>query len=260
MRPQRAGAAGAGRYLAGPRRGAWERTREHSGGARMGTLRAGAHPGHVPVWVAWVVMGAALLAALLVPLGAAAAPTGAPATVSVFATGLDAPRGLTFGPDGSLYVAEGGQGGTNSSAFLQNNPVQKPSPYDFEPDGDFYSLEQVGGDLYAVESNHGELDKITLSGGVSRVADVSATLAHTVPTAATYHDGNFYVGTLLPFPPTSTGQAKILKITPQGQVSVFAPGLTTVLGVAFDAQGRLYALETISVAGEMPTPGTGRVV
>ena len=32
-------------------------------------------------------------------------------TVSVVATDLDNPRGLNFGPDGGLYVAEAGTGG-----------------------------------------------------------------------------------------------------------------------------------------------------
>ena len=37
------------------------------------------------------------------------------ATVTTFATGFNNPRGLEFGPDGYLYVAEGGSGGSDSS-------------------------------------------------------------------------------------------------------------------------------------------------
>lgn len=44
---------------------------------------------------------------------------------SVFATGLDYPRGLKFGPDGNLYVAEAGRGGPNSTVGIcpQDNIV-----------------------------------------------------------------------------------------------------------------------------------------
>ena len=50
--------------------------------------------------------------------------------VSVFYTGLDSPRGLKFGPDGYLYVAEGGEGGTSTTTGSQCEQVPSPiGPY-----------------------------------------------------------------------------------------------------------------------------------
>jgi len=98
----------------------------------------------------------------------------------------------------------------------------------------------VRGKLYAVEPNHGEIDVITTDGQISRLADISASQGHIVPTAVAYH-GNFYVGNLNTFP-IQSGSSKILKITPSGQVKVDVTGLTTVLGVAFDSRGFMYIL------------------
>ncbi len=313
-------------------------------------------------FVVLIVVASFLFASSLnVRAGDAAAPASSTSSnMTVFATGLYNPRGLKFGPDGYLYVAEGGTGGTQTttpeqctqvpdagpysggltsriskispvgvrstvvdnlpssqtqpglgslvsgvadvafihgtlygieagagcshglagtdntvfrvnpdgtittiadlSTFVKAHPVANPNPGDFEPDGTWYGMIAHGNNLYAVEPNHGELDRIHPNGQIERVIDISASQGHIVPTSLAFHHGSFYVGNLSTFP-VAPGSSEILKIN-GGKVKSKILGLTTVLGVAFDEDGRLYALETDTVAG-FPGPaaaGSGTVV
>jgi len=64
-----------------------------------------------------------LLALMCAPLGAQSS------NISTFASGLNSPRGLKFGPDGNLYVAEGGTGGSMSTVGTCTQVVSPVGPY-----------------------------------------------------------------------------------------------------------------------------------
>jgi glucose/arabinose dehydrogenase len=75
---------------------------------------------------AQVLLPATLLAASISPNAIHAQ---ASSNVTVVATGLEGPRGLKFGPDGMLYVAEAGIGGTTSTAGQCTQVIPPIGPY-----------------------------------------------------------------------------------------------------------------------------------
>jgi len=134
---------------------------------------------------------------------------------TVFATGLENPRGLAFGPDGNLYVAEAGTGGTQTTVGTCTQVEAPVGPYmagltsrisKIAPDGTRTtvadglpsSTDQLGGTLGAADvlfldgqlytlisgggCSHGFTDhpnailRVNADGSTTQIADLSAFL------------------------------------------------------------------------------------
>lgn len=86
----------------------------------------------------------ALVAVAIVAGGRPVVRAQAPA-LQVIASGLDNPRGVVFGSDGALYVAEAGHGGTSSLCLPQADAPPTAPPRCYGPSGAVTRVTPTGG-------------------------------------------------------------------------------------------------------------------
>ena len=139
------------------------------------------------------------------------------------------PYGITPGPDGMLYVADAG-----------------------------------ANDLLRVDPATGEVSLVAvfepIPGVFPRPDHGNQLLTDAVPTAVIFDEaGNAYVSYLsgAPFVP---GSAKVVKVTPDGEVSDYAGGLTMLTDLRWGPDGEMYAIQFGIFTQEGPTPNSGALI
>ena len=139
------------------------------------------------------------------------------------------PYGLTAGSDGMLYVADAG-----------------------------------ANDLIKVDPESGKVTLLAtfagIPGPIPNPSRGGAKESDPVPTGVVMaDDGSFYVS-LLPGFPFTPGSAKVVAVSPDGNVTDYATDLTMVTDLKMGPDGALYAVELGEFGEQGPTPNTGAVV
>ena len=111
--------------------------------------------------------------------------------VQTFSGGLHNPRGLKFGPDGNLYVAEGGLGGSIHTDSKQCDQVPDAGPYSGDFNARISKIDKNGVRSTVVDGLPSSQTQPGIGSLVSGVADVAFI-------------GNTLYGLLAGAPPTAS--------------------------------------------------------
>ncbi len=109
------------------------------------------------------------------------------APTSVYAMGLTNPRGLRFGPDGGLYVAEAGTGGTTSTARNCHQVIPPVGPYFGGNTAQISRISPHGVKTVVVSGLPSSINAMGLSSGISDIEFIAHKLYALVDGAGCSH-------------------------------------------------------------------------
>lgn len=195
--------------------------------------------------------------------------------------------------DGTLYATNGawiggiGDAMPNTSAVLEiemgqatevaptwvveqeQNPdgyVLESHPYHLVggPDGNLWVADAGANTLLKVDPTTGDVEVVTVFEGLpSPLPNPNrggAQESDPVPTAVAFGpDGTMYVS-FLPGFPFLPGSAKVVQVTPDGDVSDYATGLTMLTDLVAGPDGNLYAVQIGVFTEEGPVPNSGTIL
>lgn len=196
--------------------------------------------------------------------------------------------------DGELYATSGGWSGDNptdrpplASAVVrfageeravvantwdverEHNPdgmllATNPHGITAGPDGMLWVADAAGNTLLKVDPASGAVEVVAVFDGIESPlpnADRGGAMeSDPVPTAVAFDDeGNTYVSLLsgIPFVP---GAAKVVRVTPEGEVQEYATNLTMLTDLCRGPDGALYAVTYARFTEQGPVPNSGAVV
>ncbi len=190
------------------------------------------------------------------------------ATSGVWAGGVGDPPDLM----GAVVRVEDGQVSEVADMWAyerDNNPdglVLEAHPYGITvgPDGWLWIANAGANTLMRVNPESGEIENVAtfdgLPGPMPNPARNDAMEVDPVPTAVVFDEaGNAYVSLLSGFP-FIPGSAKVLLVTPDGEISDYATGLTMLTDLQRGPDGELYAVQFGMFSEEGPVPNAGAVV
>lgn len=196
----------------------------------------------------------------VVGMAVSIAPQVLPAQLSanavVVATGLEGPRGLRFGPDGDLYVAEAGTGGTTSTSGQCAQVIPPVGPYTGGLTARISKFDKKWTQTIVASGLPSSVDAMGDLQGVADVQFMNGTLYALIPGGGCSH-GNPTLSSGVVSVNTSTGTWRYV-----GDIGAFmhANPVQNPNASDFEPDGTAYSMVSVNNALHVIEPNSGELL